>query len=217
MGRIKHGVDAWEGSPGAPFAIGRGYQARSREIHRRQHLDELPVDKLEVLHTEAAAFAAAYELVRIVGSAPAELLDGLAGLTTAINDAPLDDLDIEDEVSSPERVRNYEAARIGSGERLYRLVARHRETGALAGHTIVVVEGERPWIGFQHDTAVAREHRGHRLGLLLKSAMNLWLADVEPQLRTIDTWNAESNDHMVEVNDVLGYRWMGRVLAFQRP
>ena len=74
---------------------------------------------------------------------------------------------------------------------------------------------ERPEIGDQHDTAVVRAHRGHRLGLLLKAGMLLWLAEVEPQLETVDTWNAESNDHMIAVNEALGYRVMGRELQFQ--
>ena len=34
----------------------------------------------------------------------------MAAMVTAINDAPLDDLDIEDEVFTPERVRAYEHA-----------------------------------------------------------------------------------------------------------
>ena len=217
MGRTKLGADAWDGSAGDGFARARGFEARSREIHRRQHLDEVPLNDVQMLHEKAAAVATAYELVHIVGRTPPELLEGLAGLSAAINDAPLDDLDIEDEVYSARRVSDYETARLASGDRLYRLVARHRETGALAGHTVVAVLEDRPSIGFQHDTAVARDHRGHRLGILLKTAMNLWLADVEPQLRTIDTWNAESNDHMIAVNEALGYRWMGRVIAFQRP
>ena len=37
----------------------------------------------------------------------------------------------------------------------------------------------------------------------------------EPQIETIDTWNAESNDHMIGVNEALGYRVMGRELEFQ--
>jgi len=217
MGRTKFGADAWEGTPGVTFAGALGFESRSQEIHRRQHLAEVALNDVQMLHEKAAAVATAYELVRIAGPTPPELHDGEAALSAAINDAPLDDLDVEDEVYSAERVRSYETARLRSGERLYRLVARHRATGGLAGHTVVVVEEDRPWIGFQHDTAVAREHRGHRLGILLKTAMNLWLADAEPQLRTVDTWNAESNDHMVAVNEVLGYRWMGRALAFQRP
>jgi peptide/nickel transport system ATP-binding protein len=42
-------------------------------------------------------------------------------------------------------------------------------------------------------------------------------AEEEPQLREVDTWNAESNDHMIGVNELLGYRVLGRVLDFQRP
>ena len=42
--------------------------------------------------------------------------------------------------------------------------------------------------------------------------MMRWLAEVEPQLETVDTFNAESNDHMVAVNERLGYRVMGREL-----
>jgi GNAT superfamily N-acetyltransferase len=103
------------------------------------------------------------------------------------------------------------------GHRLYRLVARHRASGELAGQTVVAVDGERPELGEQHDTSVVAAHRGHRLGALLKLEMLRWLSEAEPQLREIDTWNAESNDHMIGVNEVLGYRVLGRVLDFQRP
>jgi hypothetical protein len=81
---------------------------------------------------------------------------------------------------------------------------------------VVTVDTERPEIGDQHDTAVVQSHRGHRLGVLVKADMVRWLAEEEPQLATIDTWNAESNDHMIFVNEVLGYRIMGRQLEFQR-
>ena len=46
--------------------------------------------------------------------------------------------------------------------------------------------------------------------------MSLWLGDAEPQVRTVDTWNAESNQPMVAVNEQLGYRWMGRGWELQR-
>ena len=43
-----------------------------------------------------------------------------------------------------------------------------------------------------------------------------WLREDEPQLLTVDTWNAESNDHMIGVNEILGYQVMGREWAYQR-
>ena len=33
-----------------------------------------------------------------------------------------------------------------------------------------------------------------------------WLREQEPQLREIHTWNATSNSHMIEVNELLGYQ-----------
>ena len=215
-GRTTVGIDGWDDPAAHGFAASHGFEKASQAINRRQFLAEVDRDVLHKLYDEAAAAATAYELVRIVGPTPDELMDDITAMTAAINDAPTDDLDIEDEVFTPERVRNYENATTARGQRMYRLVARHRESGELAGHTIVAVENERPTIGHQHDTSVVRAHRGHRLGLLLKSAMVLWLEEAEPQLESVDTWNAESNDHMIAVNEQLGYRVLGREVQFQR-
>jgi hypothetical protein len=42
-----------------------------------------------------------------------------------------------------------------------------------------------------------------------------WLAEAESQVTSIGTWNAESNHHMIAVNERLGYEALGRELAFQ--
>ena len=73
---------------------------------------------------------------------------------------------------------------------MFRTFARHRDTGEQAGHTVVLVDVERPQLAHQHDTSVVSSHRGHKLGLLLKTDMNLWLREVQPQVAVIDTWNA---------------------------
>ena len=96
------------------------------------------------------------------------------------------------------------------------MIARERSTGELAGHSVVVVERERPYIAEQHDTAVDRKHRGHRLGALVKSAMLLWLRDQEPAVTQLDTWNAESNAHMIAINEQLGYHIVARAIAYQK-
>jgi GNAT superfamily N-acetyltransferase len=215
-GRTNVGIDGWDNPTTHGFAEAHGFEKGSQAIQRRQVLAEVDRDVLEKLYDEAGIAAADYELLRIVGPTPDELIDAVVVMTAAINDAPTDDLEIEDEVFTAERVRGYEAAIVGKKQRAYHLVARHRETGELAGHTIVTVELERPTLGHQHDTSVVRAHRGHRLGLLLKSAMLLWLAEAEPQLETVETWNAESNDHMIAVNEQLGYRVLAREVQFQR-
>jgi hypothetical protein len=50
---------------------------------------------------------------------------------------------------------------------------------------------------------------------LLKIAMLQWLADEEPQLRMLDTWNAASNAHMIEVNEILGYQVVATGIEWQ--
>jgi GNAT superfamily N-acetyltransferase len=214
-GRTKIGGSWWQTAATEAFAAHHGFRLASREVYRRVTLAELPAGLADTAYDEAEAHAGDYELVRVEGRAPDELLPGIAQLTAAINDAPLDDLDIEDEVFPVQRIRDYEEATTESGHRLRRVVVRHRETGELAGHTLVAVDVESPDLAHQHDTAVVRAHRGHRLGLLLKADMLRWLASAEPQVVSVDTWNAESNDRMIAVNQRLGYRALGCDLAFQ--
>jgi RimJ/RimL family protein N-acetyltransferase len=183
---------------------------------RRVDLGEVTAPAVQAAFDEAEAHAAAYELVRLVGPMPDTLIDAYVDAVSAINDAPLDDLVLEDEVHNVDRIRQYERAQLLSGHRLYRVLARHRGTGEIAGHTVVAVEGDRPHLGHQHDTTVVGAHRGHRLGLLLKADMMRWLREKELALRTIDTQNAGSNAYMIAVNERLGYRVMGRTMEFQR-
>jgi GNAT superfamily N-acetyltransferase len=215
-GRTSFGVDAWESEAAAAFAARHGFEPKSVAVNRRQVLADVDFDEIRARYDEARTFTQEYELVRSAGATPDDELEAVAELSASINDAPTDDLDIEDEVFPPERIRAYETAQEARGYRLYRVLARHRETWDLAGHTVVVVDGERPELAEQHDTSVVDRHRGHRLGLLLKVEMNLWLRDVEPQVVSIDTWNAESNAHMIGVNEQLGYRVVGREIEYQR-
>ncbi|WGX94349.1 GNAT family N-acetyltransferase [Nocardioides sp. L-11A] len=215
-GRTSIAVDAWESEAADGFAKAHGLDRKSAEINRRQVVAEIDWPALDGRYDEALPHAAGYVLERLLGPTPDDGLEALAEMASAINDAPTDDLDYEDEVFSGERMRAYETAVEAHGDRLYRVVARHVATGELAAQTVVAVSRAEPTWGDQHDTSVTRAHRGHRLGLLLKTDMLRWLRDAEPALATIDTWNAESNDRMIEVNEVLAYRVMGRAWAYQR-
>ena len=215
-GRTTVGVPGWAHAVPPEFAARHKLEQKSVEVHRRQYLADVDSAVLDRLHAEALPYAADYELVRWAPPTAPEDLERVAAMVAAINDAPTDDLDREDEVFTPARIVAYEEAQAGRGHRLYRVVARHRGTGELAGQSVVAVDGERPELSEQHDTSVVRAHRGHRLGMLLKIEVLRWLAEAEPQLTEIDTWNAESNDHMIGVNEALGYRVMGRVVDLER-
>ena len=196
----------YDDSPGIEFAKAIGLEQASREVRRRQNVRTLDRARLDKEYAVAQERASSYDLVRLAGPVPDDLMADVVAMSAAINDAPTDDLDIEDDVFSAERIRAFEASQAAHNRRTYRLIARERDTGELAGHTVVGVEAEHPWHAWQFDTSVLRAHRGHRLGLILKIAMLYWLAEEEPQLLSIDTWNAKSNKHMIEVNEVLGYQ-----------
>jgi GNAT superfamily N-acetyltransferase len=208
--------DCFEQSAGEKFLEVMGLERASWEVMRRQDLATVDRTHLDGLYSEVEAKAADYELVRLSGAAPADMLDDIGRLAESINDAPTDELDIEDEAFPADRVRAMEEAQFARGRRHYRLLARHRSTGELAGHTVVVAEIEQPWVGWQLDTSVARHHRGHRLGVLLKIAMLQWLRETEPQLRSLITWNAAANSHMVGINERLGYDVLANGIGWQR-
>ena len=207
----------WAGGPkDAPSTAGflehHGFRYASHDARRRQVLADVDRAELERLRREALPAAADYDLERLVPPQSDELLGEIAVVAEAINDAPMGELTFEREVIDLQRMRDVEEARVGRGERHYRVVARHRVSGELAGHTVMTVEPSRPRWGGQGDTAVARQHRGHRLGLLLKTEMLRWLAEVEPQLEEIETWNQADNDPMIRVNEAMGYR-LNRIFA----
>src|SRR5436190_18177047 len=97
----------------------------------------------------------------------------------------------------------------GAVVRDYTVAARHDDTGELAALTEISVDPGEPGWGFQVYTVVARNHRGHGLGLLLKIAMMELLATTETQLERIVTWNDQGNTHMIAVNEAMGYTVLG--------
>ena len=215
-GRTVLGVWGWESVATTAFAAHLGYELKYVGACRRVTLADVPAALVDAAYQEARAAAADYDLVRIAGPLTDEQIADSLPVVASINDAPTDELVIEDEVFTIERVRAYDEAQLDWGARMYRVWARHRDTGEVAGHTVVAVDEDRPHLGDQHDTTVLPKHRGHRLGLLLKADMMRWLREAEPALETITTGNAESNAHMIAVNERLGYRVLARNMEFQR-
>ena len=86
------------------FAEGRGYALASVGMDRRVDLGEVSAEAVQAAYTEAERHAGV-RAVRLAGPIPDELMDAYVEAVSAINDAPLDDLDVEDEVFDADRVR----------------------------------------------------------------------------------------------------------------
>ena len=193
-----------------------GFHYASHDARRRQVVADVDQAAVGVLLDKARTAASDYVLERYLPPIADEVLSDLIEVTEAINDAPMGDLTYEDEKFDLQRLQDIETARSGRGDRVYRMAARHRETGQLGGHTLVVVNPLRARLASQGDTAVHRDHRGHRLGLLLKVEMMRWLAEAEPQIEVIETWNNADNSFMINVNEAIGYRLSQVFAVYER-
>jgi RimJ/RimL family protein N-acetyltransferase len=151
------------------------------------------------------------------GRIPDGYLARYAEVENAMADAPHDDGE-EPEVWDAARIREHVDIRERQGRRIYTLAALHAETGEMAALTAVEADPDNPEWGHQLITAVTREHRGRRLGLLVKTAMLDWLAGAEPALERIVTGNAAVNRYMIAINEELGYELLSpAVQGYELP
>ncbi len=204
QGRSRISTGAWLGTSGVAVLDGWGLTRTGTGVIRRIDVHATPASTWDRLYDESLAHAGDYEITRQVGSTPADQVDAIVALHTAINDAPFTDPDDEPTRWDADRLAAYEGAMAGRRQTLYRVVARHRATGEPAGHSLLSFNEFSPSSAFQEDTAVVRAHRGHRLGLLMKATMLAWVTDLRPELATIDTWNDAGNHHMIAINERLG-------------
>jgi GNAT superfamily N-acetyltransferase len=215
-GRTLLSSDAEEASPGSAFARGIGARQGLTEVRRLLELDAVPAGRLARIRAAAESAARGYSLVSWDGPAPGDRLAGVVAVNAATADIPREP-SREEERWDAERVRLEEHRAAVQGLRWYTVAAEWAATGELAGLTQLAVDPAQPTWGFQELTAVARPHRGHRLGLLVKVAMLELLARREPQLTRIITGNADVNKHMVAINAELGFAVLDRWLSWEIP
>jgi GNAT superfamily N-acetyltransferase len=198
-------TEVLNGSAGEGFLRSLGATVELAEVRRIQDLSKIAPGRIAELRAEAERAAAGYSLLRWTGPVPDEYAEQFAGVVNAFNDAPKGE-NVEDRLWTAERVLERGGTFTRAGlVRGYTVAAKHVASGEMVAVTEIVVDPAWPDWGWQQLTAVTRAHRGHRLGLLVKAAMLEWLAEVEPQLERIETGNAAVNEHMIAVNETLGY------------
>jgi len=204
LGRTTMSGDALAGSPGAAFARAQHGRPGITEVRRILRLNEIQPGQLTRVRRTAETAAADYQLLTWAGAAPEGELPALAAIYADAGDMPRNP-GHEPAQWDVDRARQDDRRQAVLGLRQYTVTARSRATGELAGLTQLAIEpGHDSW-GFQELTVVARRHRGHRLGLLVKVAMLELLAEREPQLSCILTGNAGQNEHMIAINTQLGF------------
>jgi GNAT superfamily N-acetyltransferase len=192
---------------GDRFAAALGAHAALGEVRRRLDLDTVDLAEHDRLLDEALAKAGGYSVVQWDSTTPEEHIDDVARLDSSfIDQAPMGDLAWEPEKVDADRIRRIDAVLLHYGARRYSTGLVHDETGRLVAWSLVGVRRGVPWHAWQGITLVDPRHRGHRLGLVAKLITLRRLRQREPQVRAIDTWNAEVNTHMIAINEAMGFR-----------
>jgi hypothetical protein len=193
-----------EASAGEAFARALGAQYRMTGLFPVLRLRSIPAGRLAALRAKAESASAGYSLLTWDGATPEDRLAAVVPLYEAEEDAPR---------PAGEEAPHWDVARLQAedrriadqGLRFYTVAARPDPGGDVVAITQLGVDPAQPDWAVQELTAVARPHRGHRLGLRVKVAMLDLLAAREPQVTRILTHNAGGNKHMIAINTELGF------------
>jgi RimJ/RimL family protein N-acetyltransferase len=197
--------DTRVGAPGTGFAQARGARAGIQEVRRVLRVDADQLAWVAGLRASAEQRATGYSLRSWSGVTSDGLLEQASGLHNAMEDAP-HDASFEPLRWDADRLRKEERQDIEAGMRINSVAALANDSGEMAALTQVYVDPDQADWGYQGLTAVTRAHRGHRLGMLVKTTMLQRLSELEPRISAVETGNAASNQYMIAVNEQLGFR-----------
>jgi GNAT superfamily N-acetyltransferase len=182
-----------------------------------QHIEQfssctLPLDSKLVaeLETEAQeANAGRYRLHHWTDRCPEQWLEAVAALENRAGEDGVPGADMAGMVFDGGILREAEEVTIAQGRRTVVTAVEHIASGTLVGLTTISVLALRPDVVFQDDTVVLQEHRGNKLGLLIKVANMERLSEQFPDARVLYTWNAPENRYLLKVNKQLGFTTAG--------
>ncbi|MGM1030652.1 MAG: GNAT family N-acetyltransferase [Actinomycetota bacterium] len=189
--------------PEAAPLVARGYALE--QVYRVSVASLADLPDLDDRLAAAEALSPGYEMVRWTGDVPAEHREAMRGLYERMStDAPVGGLAWEPEVWDEARLAEFERTVQDGGRVLLTVAARELATGELGGFSTLILPRSGA-TARQHDTLVAKPHRGHGLGMRMKLDNLVRLREVRPELVRIVTWNAEENRPMLSVNEASGF------------
>ena len=150
--------------------------------------------------------AADYHLVELETPFREEHVEQYCELMFQMNTAPMEDFEMDDEVMTPEMWRSMEKMLEVSDKDLMTIIAVHSETGEYVGSTSIQTDRLDPAQAWQWETVVHPDHRNKGLGRWLKGANVLRAIADYPEMERVDTWNAGSNEPMLNINVAMGFK-----------
>jgi GNAT superfamily N-acetyltransferase len=201
-------ADATAGAAGDHFLASHGFT-----VGLTLYFARLPVAGIDdgVLASALEADHPGYRLESWLGVVPDRLAETFAQARSAMDDAPVGDIDYGTETWDVERTRYVARVVEDRGDHLWTVAAVESATGRIVGFTELVVPGSGDGDAQHYGTAVLAEHRGHGLARWMKAESIRQARDHYPDLAGLLTDMADTNTAMRHLNDAFGYRTTHRV------
>lgn len=189
----------------ARFLLRRGHTLQQVVRNSALDLDDgLP--QVRALLERATEAAVGYRVVQWRLPTPPEFVEGYAWLKSRMStDAPSAGMEIDEETWDTARLARHDATFVDAGRLVLVTAAQHLDTGDLVAFNELVIGNDRTEATHQYDTLVLSTHRGHRLGMLVKTAALLAWLDIAPDSPRVRTYNAEENRPMLDINEAIGF------------
>ncbi|WOF21612.1 GNAT family N-acetyltransferase [Microbacterium betulae] len=173
------------------------------------------VDRL--LESAVAKAGPDYRVVWWSGPVPDRYADGYARAVSRMStDVPAGDMVTEQRHWDAARLRERDARLARAGSLMGVTLVVHEPTGEVAAFNDLQIGSDHTRPTAQYGTLVMPEHRGRRLGAIVKCVgLRNWHEAV-PESPCVSTFNAEENRYMLDVNEAVGFRPVSYAAAWEK-
>ena len=188
------------------FYLDRGFTLQ--QVERNSVFDlRGSLDAVRAMRDGALAVAGSdYRVQLWSGGTPERFREAFAYVLSRMStDVPMGGLDIAEEVWDVERVEHRDRRLAAGGLHIGVAAVEHVPSGRIVAYNELGIGEDRTRPTDQWGTLVVKEHRGRRLGTLVKCENLLRWVDEVPTSPFVTTFNAEENRPMLDVNEAIGF------------